>query len=122
VSSIQLANSSAQTALNFAAGFFGVPAEGQYNLEIQVEAAGVNNSGASYETCPNSNNARGSLGTYAAGNFTAKAYQSTVSRLQPYLSGAFSLFHDYRVRAEPRPRLQPDDHRHQRHVRALAFS
>jgi hypothetical protein len=37
-----------KTALNFAAGFFGIPNEGQYALEIAIEAPGLNTTGAPY--------------------------------------------------------------------------
>lgn len=36
------------TAQNFAAGLFGIPAEDQYNLVINIEADGFNNTGATY--------------------------------------------------------------------------
>lgn len=32
-----------KSALNFAAGFFGIPYEGQYNQEITIESPGFNN-------------------------------------------------------------------------------
>jgi hypothetical protein len=52
-----------KTAENFAAGFFGVPEYlNEVNIEILVENSTVNNSGAPYEVCPNSNiAARGSM-------------------------------------------------------------
>ena len=52
-----------KTAENFAAGFFGVPEYlDQVSIEILVETPGVNNSGAAYEVCNNSNIAsRGSI-------------------------------------------------------------
>lgn len=31
-----------KSAQNFAAGFFGIPAEDQYNLEVMIEAPGFN--------------------------------------------------------------------------------
>jgi len=65
-----------KTAENFAAGFFGVPEYlDQVNIEILVEANGVNNSGAAYSTCPNSNIAsRGSIGSTAATAFAVNAF------------------------------------------------
>lgn len=52
-----------KTAENFAAGFFGVPEYmNQVNVEILIENSTVNNSGAPYKVCPNSNIAsRGSM-------------------------------------------------------------
>lgn len=52
-----------KTAENFAAGFFGVPEYmNEVNIEILVENSTVNNSGAPYDVCPNSNIAsRGSM-------------------------------------------------------------
>ncbi|KAI5478729.1 hypothetical protein MNV49_004654 [Pseudohyphozyma bogoriensis] len=77
-----------KTALNFMAGFFGVP---EYStsaaLEIEVEALGYNASGAPYEACPNANKAYGSVGTTAATNYTNTAYLSAVERLQSFVTG-----------------------------------
>ncbi|KLT42693.1 phosphoglycerate mutase-like protein [Cutaneotrichosporon oleaginosum] len=42
-----------RSAQNFAAGFFGIPAEEQYNLEVMVEWPGYNCSLAPYHSCPN---------------------------------------------------------------------
>ncbi len=72
-----------KTAENFAAGFFGVPEYlDQVNIEILVETLGVNNSGAPYEVCNNSNVAtKGSIGTAAANKFAVNAFNSTLSRL-----------------------------------------
>lgn len=64
-----------KTAENFAAGFFGVPEYmSEVNIEILVETPGVNNSGAPYEVCPNSNIAsKGSIGSTVAAKFAANA-------------------------------------------------
>ncbi|KAK5200448.1 hypothetical protein LTR92_000991 [Exophiala xenobiotica] len=72
-----------KTAVNFAAGFFGVPEYlDQVNIEILVETLGVNNSGAPYEVCNNSNVAtKGSIGTATANKFAVNAFNSTLSRL-----------------------------------------
>ncbi|WVN90098.1 uncharacterized protein L203_105333 [Cryptococcus depauperatus CBS 7841] len=45
-----------KSAQNFAAGFFGIPAEDQYNLEVIIEAPGFNNSLAPYTTCLHTDN------------------------------------------------------------------
>ncbi|ADV21280.1 acid phosphatase [Cryptococcus gattii E566] len=78
-----------KTAENFAAGFFGVPEYlDQVSIELMVETSGVNNTGAPYETCPNSNVAsRGSLGSTAASAFAKQAFNGTVSRLQSNVNG-----------------------------------
>jgi len=72
-----------KTAENFAAGFFGVPEYmNQVNIEILVEASGVNNSGAPYEVCNNSNIAsRGSIGSTVANTFAKNAFNATLDRL-----------------------------------------
>lgn len=78
-----------KTALNFMAGFFGVPEyQTEANLEIIVEASGFNNTGAPYYTCPNANVAsRGSIGSTAATKFAEGAFNSTISRLQSMVTG-----------------------------------
>lgn len=77
-----------KTAENFAAGFFGVPEYlDQVNIEILVENPGVNNSGAPYEVCTNSNVAsRGSIGSTVATRFAENAFNSTIARLQSQVS------------------------------------
>ncbi|KAK4690069.1 hypothetical protein P7C73_g38, partial [Tremellales sp. Uapishka_1] len=47
-----------RSAQNFATGFFGFPAEEQYNLEVMIEAPGFNCTLAPYSTCLNENNGR----------------------------------------------------------------
>ncbi|KAL6706303.1 hypothetical protein ACN47E_005593 [Coniothyrium glycines] len=78
-----------KTAQNFAAGFFGIPEFlDQVNIEILVETPNVNNSGAAYEVCPNSNIAsRGSVGSAVASKFAANAFNATIARLQSQVSG-----------------------------------
>ncbi|KAF2439604.1 phosphoglycerate mutase-like protein [Karstenula rhodostoma CBS 690.94] len=78
-----------KTAQNFAAGFFGVPEFlDQVNLEILVENATVNNSGASYDMCPNANiTSRGSIGSTVAAQFANNAFNATIARLQSQISG-----------------------------------
>jgi hypothetical protein len=73
-----------KTANNFAAGFFGVPEYlSEVNIEILVETPGLNNSGAPYEVCTNSNVAsRGSIGTTVANAFAVNAFNATIARLQ----------------------------------------
>ena len=78
-----------KTALNFAAGFFGVPEyQTEVNIEIMVEAEGFNNTGAPYYTCTNADVAsKGSIGSAAAANFSKIAFASTVDKLQSKLTG-----------------------------------
>ncbi|KAH7092348.1 histidine phosphatase superfamily [Paraphoma chrysanthemicola] len=78
-----------KTAENFAAGFFGVPEfMNEVNIEILVETLGLNNSGAPYEICNNSNIAsRGSIGSTVAARFAKDAFNSTLARLQSQASG-----------------------------------
>jgi hypothetical protein len=78
-----------KTAENFAAGFFGVPEYmSEVNIEILVEAQNVNNSGAAYEVCPNSNIAsKGSIGSTVASRFAVNAFNSTLARLQAQVKG-----------------------------------
>ncbi|EMC99847.1 hypothetical protein BAUCODRAFT_30261 [Baudoinia panamericana UAMH 10762] len=78
-----------KTAENFAAGFFGVPEYlSQVNIEILVETPGVNNSGAPYEVCNNSNVAsRGSIGSTVAALFANNAFNATLARLNSEVTG-----------------------------------
>lgn len=77
-----------KTAENFAAGFFGVPEYlNQVNIEILVENSTVNNSGAPYEVCPNSNIAsRGSIGSTVGAQFVNNAFNATLARLNSQVS------------------------------------
>ncbi|WWC89684.1 uncharacterized protein L201_004609 [Kwoniella dendrophila CBS 6074] len=78
-----------KTATNFAAGMFGVPEFlSQVNIEIMIETPGVNNTGAPYETCTNSNvPSRGSIGSTAANAFAINAFNGTIERLQGQIQG-----------------------------------
>ncbi|KAI1343452.1 phosphoglycerate mutase-like protein [Xylariaceae sp. FL0016] len=78
-----------KTAVNFAAGFFGVPEyQDQVSIEILVETLGVNNSGAPYEVCTNSNEQdKGYIGSTAAAEFGANAFNATLARLNSQISG-----------------------------------
>ncbi|KAI0010048.1 histidine phosphatase superfamily [Xylariaceae sp. FL0662B] len=78
-----------KTAENFAAGFFGVPEYlDQVNIEILVEASGLNNSGAAYEICNNANVAtRGAIGNTVATEFAKNVFNNTLARLNSQISG-----------------------------------
>ncbi|ORY18253.1 histidine phosphatase superfamily [Clohesyomyces aquaticus] len=82
-----------KTAENFAAGFFGVPEYlNEVNIEIIVESPGVNNSGAPYEVCNNSNIAtRGSIGSSVASKFAVNAFNSTLARLNAQTTGGLKF-------------------------------
>jgi len=76
------------SALHFAAGFFGVQAyANDYRQLIEIEAPGFNSTLAPYEQCPNANNAIAGI----AANFTnawADIYlKDAQKRLAPHLSG-----------------------------------
>ena len=81
-----------KTAENFAAGFFGVPEYlNQVNIEILVENSTVNNSGAPYEVCPNSNIAsRGSIGSTVGAQFVNNAFNATLARLNSQVSASLA--------------------------------
>ncbi|KAI0936637.1 hypothetical protein AcW1_000823 [Taiwanofungus camphoratus] len=76
------------SALNFAAGFFGVPQyTTSYYESIIIESSGYNNTLAPWNACPNANNAIGNLGGVASGNWSQVYLKNTVPRLQQYLKG-----------------------------------
>lgn len=54
---------------------------------IQVEARGLNSTGASYETCINANTAADSQGTLASTAFANIAFNKTAERLNGFLQG-----------------------------------
>ena len=77
-----------KTAENFAAGFFGVPDYiNEVSIELMVEADGVNNTGAPYDTCTNANGNQGSIGSGAAAAFAVNAFNSTLDRLNSQVQG-----------------------------------
>ena len=80
-----------KTAQHFAAGFFGIPTEGQYNLEITVEAEGYNNTGAPYDNCPRGNDDYGYVGSTAAAKYWATALVPTAARLNKLVSGGLEF-------------------------------
>ncbi|KAI0734596.1 histidine phosphatase superfamily [Fomitopsis betulina] len=78
-----------QSALNFAAGFFGIPDyQTSYYQEILIENSGFNSTLSPQATCPNNvNNVAGNLGGWATGNWTEVYLNTTVTRLQRYVTG-----------------------------------
>ncbi|KAH9937171.1 histidine phosphatase superfamily [Fomitopsis serialis] len=85
-----------ESALNFAAGFFGVPDyQTSYHQEIIVENDGFNSTLSPSPSCPNSvNDVAGDLGGYATGNWTQSYLNATVPRLQQYVTGLNLTTHD----------------------------
>ncbi|KAI0316503.1 phosphoglycerate mutase-like protein [Amylostereum chailletii] len=76
------------SALQFAAGFFGVQEYAtSYRQLIEIEETGFNSTLAPFDQCPNANNAASGLGVVMglqwAENFTLPA----IARLQPFLEG-----------------------------------
>ncbi|GAA6014183.1 hypothetical protein JCM11491_004131 [Sporobolomyces phaffii] len=77
-----------KTMLNFAGGFFGIPEyQDSVNIEIGVEAKGVVNSGAPYDTCKNADLAYGSVGSKAATQFVQPYFNQTAKRLGESATG-----------------------------------
>ncbi|KZT40083.1 phosphoglycerate mutase-like protein [Sistotremastrum suecicum HHB10207 ss-3] len=76
------------SALNFAAGFFGVPNFlTDYNQEIIIEADGFNNTLAPYETCQNSNLPVGNFGNVQIAKWQNIYLAAAQKRLQKEIKG-----------------------------------
>ncbi|EIW64306.1 phosphoglycerate mutase-like protein [Trametes versicolor FP-101664 SS1] len=76
------------SALHFAAGFFGVQQyQDSYHQLITIEDDGFNNTLAPWSACPNANNAVEDIGFDAAANWTEIYLKKTVPRLQKHLKG-----------------------------------
>ncbi len=76
-----------KTAQNWAAGFFGIPSEGQYNLEIMVEEYYVNNTAAPYDSCPVAYLDAAYPGTNTQSVYYETALAPTAARLNKLVSG-----------------------------------
>lgn len=83
------------SALNFAAGFFGLPIEGKYHQSILIEHKGFNNSLAPYMSCPNSERPeRANAGHRASQIWQESSLIETQKRLNQMVSGIqFSISH-----------------------------
>lgn len=81
----------AYSALNFNAGFWGIPFEEQYHQLYIPEAVGFNNTLAPHFSCPNDGTAVHALGFIAAANWTQEYLRDTVPRLQAMVS--FRVYH-----------------------------
>ncbi|PLW18002.1 hypothetical protein PCANC_07182 [Puccinia coronata f. sp. avenae] len=76
------------SALNFAAGFFGLPIEGKYHQSIIIENKGFNNSLAPYLSCPNSDRPeRAQAGSRASQIWKEVSLKETQKRLNSLVSG-----------------------------------
>ncbi|KAI0715319.1 phosphoglycerate mutase-like protein [Earliella scabrosa] len=76
------------SALHFAAGFFGVQQyQTSYRQLIALEDGDFYNSLAPWAACPNSNNEIADLGAEASRNWTQIYLKNTVPRLQKHLQG-----------------------------------
>ncbi|GAA5865518.1 hypothetical protein JCM1840_001427 [Sporobolomyces johnsonii] len=71
-----------KSALNFAAGFFGIPFEDQYHQLITIEWPGFNNTLAPYMTCPNAGRA----------DLAKTAYEKKSQWVTLYLADAVKRF------------------------------
>ncbi|KZT07051.1 phosphoglycerate mutase-like protein [Laetiporus sulphureus 93-53] len=87
-----------QSALNWAAGFFGVQEYStSYYQSIIIEESGYNNSLAPWNDCANANNDIYELGFWAEGNWTEIYLKDAVERLQQHIDGVAldaSIVHD----------------------------
>lgn len=72
----------AKSALNFNAGFWGIPFEDHYHQLYIPEAVGYNNTLAPHFACPNDGTRVQTLGYKAAANWTSVYLKETVPRLQ----------------------------------------
>lgn len=72
-----------KSALNFAAGFWGIPFEDQYHQLIMIESPGFNNTLAPYYTCENANRPDLHRGGPRVAQWKAKYLADAVKRLQP---------------------------------------
>ncbi|KAI0778487.1 phosphoglycerate mutase-like protein [Trametes elegans] len=76
------------SALHFAAGFFGVQQyQDSYHQLITIEDDGFNNTLAPWSSCNNALNEVSNIGYEAAGNWTEIYLNDTVARLQQYVEG-----------------------------------
>ncbi|KAJ6595077.1 phosphoglycerate mutase-like protein [Mycena vulgaris] len=76
------------SALHFAAGFFGVQTYAEdYHQLIDIEALGFNSTLAPYKACPNANNAIAAFGSTQALKWATIYLAAAQQRLAPYISG-----------------------------------
>ncbi|MBW0526827.1 hypothetical protein O181_066542 [Austropuccinia psidii MF-1] len=82
------------SALNFAAGFFGLPYESQYHQSILIEAKGFNNSLAPYFTCKNNQHASKTFVSKILADWSEIYLAEALPRLQANLTGYQLSFKD----------------------------
>ncbi|KAJ3515274.1 hypothetical protein NLJ89_g1865 [Agrocybe chaxingu] len=76
------------SAIHFAAGFFGVQTYQQdYHQLITIENDGQNNTLAPYFDCPNANNAVEAFGSVQSAKWANTYLQPTLKRLSPFIKG-----------------------------------
>lgn len=75
-----------KSAQNFAAGFFGIPAEEQYNLEVMIEWPGFNCTLAPYHSCPNDGKVYGHVNEKLA-QWDKVFLDKAVKRVQKLMDG-----------------------------------
>ncbi|KAL0951349.1 hypothetical protein HGRIS_008053 [Hohenbuehelia grisea] len=81
-----------ESALNFAAGFFGLDYQKQYHQLITIEhGTGFNNTLNPQPNCPNGNNAIADYGKAQARKWADIYLQRTVKRMQKLIKGSSSL-------------------------------
>ncbi|TFY79221.1 hypothetical protein EWM64_g4791 [Hericium alpestre] len=80
------------SALQFAAGFFGVQwYQGDYHQLVEIEASGYNSTLAPYDQCANANNNISSLGGVQSNKWAAIYTKPTIKRLQKLIKGNLTL-------------------------------
>jgi hypothetical protein len=76
------------SALNFAAGFWGIPYENKYLQSITIEARGFNNTLAPYMTCPNAfDRSKSGRGTSFVKEWANTYLKAAQDRLQQQIDG-----------------------------------
>lgn len=76
------------SALNFAAGFFGLPSDDAYFQQILIEHKGFNNSLASYDSCPNSDKPEiGDLGRKFSSQWASLYLSDATDRFNQQVTG-----------------------------------
>lgn len=82
------------SALNFAAGFFGLPFESRYRQLIVIESKGFNNTLAPYHTCKNGEEAGKTYTQQILANWSEIYLAEALPRLQANLTGYQLTFQD----------------------------
>ncbi|GAA5868433.1 hypothetical protein JCM3774_005376 [Rhodotorula dairenensis] len=83
-----------KSALNFAAGFFGIPFEDQYHQLVTIEAPRFNNTLAPYMTCPNAGDGGLTDGHTKKRNWVRRYLDAALPRVQAQIQGV-TLTHEH---------------------------